>query len=399
MRTRRQFIHGVGAGLTGAGLLARALPWGGAALLWPRRAEAACTLDPQNPTPLFTKEGGQTATPGSVLTLEDASGADFVAFFCVDPDAIAGTELDVVTTFKVTSTTPNNADVGNRLVINDGATRSAIAACLIQNGVFGIGLLSTGSPSDPTSYPVFVEVDWTALTSVRLRRTAAGDAEIVEVNGVAPSPRAILLAAQCPARTRANSTVEFGARSPEARCTVEYHAFHSETVVQPVAGTLVFTHFRLRDVDSVDRIRFRADYTLGASSDGINPSVEPVTIKLSTPAGGQFYPPVDYGYPSPDFNPLIGFDVQRRAPRRRWTLNDAERARTGIEQLLFDEDPNRSGSVFLRDFRTDFLDADYATVDVEISIGTGAAADRLTGTAHLMERRFASGRWRLDTQP
>ncbi len=34
---------------------------------------------------------------------------------------------------------------------------------------------------------------------------------------------------------------------------------------------------------------------------------------------------------------------QGRAPKRRWSLNDAERARTGIEQLLIDEGPNNTG--------------------------------------------------------
>lgn len=39
-------------------------------------------------------------------------------------------------------------------------------------------------------------------------------------------------------------------------------------------------------------------------------------------AGGQFYPA-----PSADFNPLNGF----LALKRRWTLNDAERVRSGID--------------------------------------------------------------------
>jgi hypothetical protein len=60
-------------------------------------------------------------------------------------------------------------------------------------------------------------------------------------------------------------------------------------------------------------------------------------------AGGQFYP-------SPDFNPLNGFNVQCTAPNRRWTLTDAERARSGIEQLVFDEDPNNSGGRLMLTF-------------------------------------------------
>jgi hypothetical protein len=218
-----------------------------------------------------------------------------------------------------------------------------------------------------------------------------GVIELMEVNGVAPNPRALLTADRAPALTRFGSTIEFGCMSPEATCTVEYSALRSERVAMPVAGKLSFTRFRLRDADSVDRLRFRADYTLGAGSNGINPAAEPVTIKLSTPAGGQFYP-------SPDFNPLAGFDVHGAVGKRRFTLSDAERARTGIERLDFDEDPNNSGGVFLRDFRTDLDDSDYSIVNVEVSIGTGTAQDKLTGTANLVERPFGSGKWRLKNE-
>ncbi len=355
--------------------------------------EAANTLDPNNPSS-FQKEGGESHTPGNVLTLTDLSSSDFVAFFAADSDAYPGIDIDIVATFQVRQTGPNNADAGNRVVINDGVTRSAIAACIVLNGVKGIGLKSHGPASDPASYPVFVPIDWQAVpVTLRLRRSGNGDAEIVELNGVAPSPRALLTADKAPGPTRFGfGSVEFGAASPEADCTVEYAAFRSERVVNPVAGTLNFTRFRLRDSDSPDRVQFRADYTLGSGSDGINASVEPVTIKLSTPWGGQFYP-------SPDFNPLNGFDAQGRAPKRRWTLNDGERARTGIERLVFDEDPNHSGGIFLRDFRTNLADADYSIVNVEITIGTGATQDKLVGTVSLVETHAGGGRWRLSNEP
>lgn len=348
----------------------------------------ATTLNPQNPTANFTKDGNEAHTAGAVLTLTDTSTGDFVAFFANDTDAAAGTELDVTASFQVRQSIENNADAGNRIVINDGVTRSAIAACIIKNGERGIGLLSQGTASDPAAYPVFVPVDWMTPVTIRLRRTAIGDAEIIEINGATPVPRAILVAAQCPAPTRGGiPSVEFGARSVEARCTVDYSAFKSELAAIPVGGTLAFTRFRIRDSDSADRIVFRADYTLGASSNNLDPVSEPVTVKLSTP-GGQFYP-------SPDFNPLNGFNVQRTAPRRRWTLNDAERARTGLEQFLFDEDPNKTGSITLRDLRTDVPMQSYSTVNVEITVGTGSSQDRLTGTVNLVERPAGSGRWRI----
>ena len=358
-----------------------------------RPVGAATTLDTTNPTANFTNEGGQSFTPGTVLTLTDTSIGDFVSFYAADFDASPGNAVDLVATFQVRNETRFNADAGNRIVINDGATRSAIAACIVKNGVLGIGLQSQGVASDPASYPVFVPVDWqVAPVTIRLRRHANGDAELLEVNGVAPSPRALLTAASLPGPTRTGfGSVEFGAASREAMCTVEYTAFRSERVVNPVAGTLNFTEFRLNDSDSVDRVQFRADYTLGSSSDGINPATEPVTIKLSTPAGGQFYP-------SPDFNPLNGFDVQGPVPKRRSTLNDGERARTGIERFVFDEDSNKSGGIFLRDFRANPAAGDFSIVNIEISVGTGATADKLTGTVNLVPKPAGSGKWRLQTE-
>jgi hypothetical protein len=354
--------------------------------------EAAITLDPTNPAN-FNSEGNQTITPGAVLTFTDQSIGDFALLFANDADAVPGVNLDVIATFQVLSTIPINADAGNRIVINDGLNKAAIAACVILNGVKGIGILSTGAASDPASYPVFVAVDWQAApVTVRLRRYANGDAELVEVNGIAPSPRALLTVDRLPGPTRAGGTVELGTASPAAQCTVAYSAFRSERVAQPLPGNLSFTRLHLRDADSVDRIQFRADYTLGNGSDGINPGAEPIAIKLSTPAGGQFYP-------SPDFNPLSGFAVQGTAGKRRWTLNDSERARTGIERLVFDEDSNNSGSVFLRDFRANLADADFSTVNIEITVGTGAAADRLTGAAYLVQKPAGSGSWRLQTEP
>ena len=359
---------------------------------WQVRVEAAITLDPTNPAN-FKSDGNQTITPGTVLTFTDTSVGDYALLFGNDADAVPGVELDVIATFQILAIIPINAEAGNRIVINDGINKAAIAECVIINGVKGIGLLSQGLPADPASYPVFVPVDWQATTvTVRLRRYANGDAELVEINGIAPSPRALLTVDKLPGPTRAGSTVELGAASPEAQCTVAYSAFRSERVVQPVAGELNFTRFRLRDTDSVDRIQFRADYTLGSGSDRINPAVEPVTIKLSTATGGQFYP-------SPDFNPLNGFGVQGADGRRRWTLNDSERARTGIERLNFDEGPNNSGSVFLRDFRANLAGADFSMVNVEITIGTGPMADKLVGTASLGQKPVGSGSWRLTSEP
>jgi hypothetical protein len=220
--------------------------------LWLPAAHASAILDPQNPTANFNKEGNEPFVPGAVLTLTDKSAAEFIAFYADDIDAVAGHEIDVATTFQIRLSSPNGADGGNRVVINDGVTRSAIAACIIKNAERGIGLLSQGAASDPASYPVFVPVDWQAApVTLRLRRTATGDAEIIEVNGIAPSPRAILLAAQCPGPTRGGPSVDFGARSVEAKCDVEYSAFRSELVAPLAVETT--TWGRIKAMYSTDR--------------------------------------------------------------------------------------------------------------------------------------------------
>ena len=91
--------------------------------------------------------------------------------------------------------------------------------------------------------------------------------------------------------------------------------------------------------------------------------------------------------------------MQGVASKRRWTLTDSERARTGVEQLIFDEDPNNSGGISLRDLRATLLPGDYSTVQVEIAIRAGATPDRLTGTAELVEKSLGSGSWRLVSRP
>jgi hypothetical protein len=61
--------------------------------------------------------------------------------------------------------------------------------------------------------------------------------------------------------------------------------FFTQPVAQRVNGRLTFNGFRVRDTDSADRLRFRAEYALGTGTNGIDPTTEPVTIKLSTSAG------------------------------------------------------------------------------------------------------------------
>lgn len=98
---------------------------------------------------------------------------------------------------------------------------------------------SYGPFDRPANWLGFTPVDWTNPTSVRLRRTASGDAELIEVNGAPPSNPVFLSKASLPPTTRAGATVEFGAFSVESEATVVFTEFYSQTVVpEPATATL-----------------------------------------------------------------------------------------------------------------------------------------------------------------
>lgn len=376
-----------GGTILGAAGLAHLLPYG-----WPRigslipEAYAAVVLDPNNPTPPFTLEGiGNCGTPGTVLAMNDSSSSNVCNLFAADSDAAqGGPDLDIITTFQVLTDDMHAGDeIGVRFVIDEAVEKRVVAACFMKAGVPAIGLAAGNDFTDQNSYPAFVLVNWKAVTSLRIRRTQQG-AEIIEVNGVAPATRQFIDRPLLPTAFRPQPSVEFGCPSSEAIVTVDIHAFASERVVVPVPGRLTFTDLRIRDADSTDRLRFRADFTLGAASNGIDPATEQVTIKLSTPGGGQFYP-------MSGVNSISGFDVKGNPPRRRWSLSDVERARTGIERFDIDEDPGNTWSIFFRDRSSDIPADDFSTVNAEIVIGN----DRLTGSAELAQRPSGSGSWRL----
>jgi hypothetical protein len=65
--------------------------------------------------------------------------------------------------------------------------------------------------------------------------------------------------------------------------------------------------------------------------------------------------------------------------------------RTGIERLDFDENPNQTGAIVLRDLRTSLPTIDYSTVTVMVDSGF----DLFTETIQLVEKRPGSGQWRL----
>lgn len=95
----------------------------------------------------------------------------------------------------------------------------------------GIGIAASTAFSDPANYPVFVAVEWRGRLTLRLRRTAAGDAQIVELDGVPLSPPPTLPFAQLPTRNRTFPTVEFGCPSPEATALMNLLGFRAFSLV------------------------------------------------------------------------------------------------------------------------------------------------------------------------
>jgi len=138
-----------------------------------------------------------------------------------------------------------------------------------------------------------------------------------------------------------------------------------------ILGSLTATDMRIRDADASDRIRFRADFSLGAASDGINPQAETVTIRLST-AAGIFYEKTVEGF---------------TRTSRGWSLNDAERTRTGIERFDIKED----GTISFVDRATAIPAQPYPVIDLRIVVGD----DDLRGVAPMTELPAGSGSWRL----
>lgn len=337
----------------------------------------------------FTVFGNQRPATGAVLRFSDADAADVSALFAADPGAATGNELDLTATFQVQPQILDGVDADFQLVINDGPSgRAAIAACILVNGVPHIGLVGPGPRDTLAAYPAFIAAEWQAAQlTLKIRRTADGGVQILEINGAPPAVRTELLGPQTAQRVRAEVTSELGCYSVKGTVAAEVSSFFTERAFIPKEGKLTFTRFRVRDTDSADRLAFRADYQLAANTDGIDPSRETVVIKLST-GGAEFYSQT-----------INGFTQRGQAPRRRWVITDAERARTGIEQLVIEEDPANSGSIFLRDVRTDVGNRDFRNVVAEVTIGNGTDADKLTGAATLVEKPAGSGRWRLKSEP
>ena len=218
-----------------------------AALLAPQWSHAgAIVLDPLNPLGSFMMESAKNPadvsfTPGLPLLVSDSVADDLITFYAAAPFAALGFSVDLIVNFRVQpGETRQGADSGLRFVINDGLAAAYFAA-IVKNGVKGIGIASGTDFGSEENYlsSSFFQVDWTnpnpttadGRVTLHLRRSADGSAEIVEVNGVAPSTPVQLVrgALPGPQRPRGGPTIEFGMSNLEAIGVVEITEFRAFT--------------------------------------------------------------------------------------------------------------------------------------------------------------------------
>ncbi len=294
MNTRRDFLRTAGGGLAGYGL-GRALPPGlvgagvGSALLGrPRAARAQGTRCVELSLPDisgWTELGGQPPFVTSTeVQFRDLNPSDVSALYMHSDCAAPGIAVDVVASFRYQGPpSPNNADGGFRIVINDGQSRSAVLACALLNGTPYLSLAQSGSPSEPATYGVGVAFDWlTQPVEARLRRLADGSAQLVTVNGDPPGQTVFLAPDMVAGRTRLGASFEFGCTSVEGTASVDVTGFYAETTVAttPFASLAARADIWLGPGRAHDRFDLQALATLAAGSDGFDPLTEDVTISL-----------------------------------------------------------------------------------------------------------------------
>ena len=212
----------------------------GTTLLAPLLVVAAPIVLDTNDISGWTQEGGQAITTSPfALNFNDASSFDTASLYMSAPDAAKGNSFDLYVSFKVGLFLQNRADTGLRFIINDGQSRSALAALTIDGaGTKGMALAKGVNFALTDNYSAFIPVNWTAPTTLHLRRHANGDAEIVEVNGIAPSTPALLPAAESVGFVRAFPTVEFGTFGVEPMAVLDVFELRAFATPVPVPAAV-----------------------------------------------------------------------------------------------------------------------------------------------------------------
>ena len=325
----------------------------------------------------WTKEGNGTFQVGTPLGVTDPSTApgDFVNFFFSDPSLFSG---DIVLTphFTIGAAGLGVAPDGNtgiHVTISDGV-KMVRAYVFTNGGIFRVALALAGGGYSNGFTLAGSTLDFTLIRSRNGNGTLSVSNPVV---GGTPLAETILATDLADASRQGVMRLEFGS-APEvpASNAVNWDTLGLPRNVDFPIG-LTVDEMRLKD-DNNDKVRFRAAFTLGAGSDGINPVTEPITLMMSN-AIGQFY--------SANL-PAGSFDLKRNDRPVRWALTDAARQSTGIERfdILLDKK-----EIFFVDRRTTLPSGSFANVSLTLVIGN----DSGTGSVMLVEKPAGSGRWSL----
>jgi hypothetical protein len=133
------------------------------------------------------------------------------------------------------------------------------------------------------------------------------------------------------------------------------------------------------DAAGDDIVKVQGRFTLAGGSDGIDPTTQPVALRLLVPPGDPVYPA------GVDFMPFTGFV----ATPDGWSLSSAEKARTGVQafDILRTERPDVFAFTFV-DTRTPLPAGDYGAVWLRLTVG----GDGGQAAAALVDR---GGLWAL----
>jgi hypothetical protein len=176
---------------------------------------------------------------------------------------------------------------------------------------------------------------------------------------------------------------------PDGRVRVVYmalgndwdvHGFTFQPIAVPTTFTLSLSEIQLRAAGAPDKVQVQGTFQLAGASDGIDPAAQPVSLRLSTPAG-EFYPALASG-----LMPISGFDVTPTG----WAISATEKRRTGIQSFVIDRTPT-GFSFSLVDTGTALPALDYTAVSVELVIGNDAGS----ASASLRQWPASSGNWQL----
>lgn len=306
------------------------------------------------------------------IVITDSSTIDRRFFTRACPDIpISAIEVDVIVSISPNGITPSGEDIGVHAVLIEGQGLAGItgnevrAACILRGAERRLAIqLSTGL------YGTGIPFDGIAERTFKLRRLVNGDGQI-EFGGNTETVQHDRLASS----SRADASFAFGCFLDAGTAT----AFFGP-IGMPASFPLTLTPSIVQLFPNAsEKVHIEGSFALDPSSNGINPAVETVALRLFKPDGSRIYPVGTDKMPVA-MVPITG----------GWSISAAEKTRTGIQdfQVLQTGDP--SFFVFkLVDTRTSLPQGDYSQVRLDLQIAND------TGTVDAALVPVNNGNWKL----